>query len=111
MAGPLEGPLGPMLLAELGADVIKVEPLQGDGLRGLVGTFAGCQRSKRDLALNLKHPSGREIALQLVARADMVHHNMTLGTADRLGVGYDACKEVRPDILYCNTFMYGAEGP
>src|SRR5262245_9740004 len=123
MPGPLEGlqivdfgqylagPFGPMLLAELGADVIKVEPLHGDGLRGLVGTFAGCQRSKRDIALDLKHPSGREIALQLVARADMVHHNMTLGTADRLGVGYDDCKSVNPDVLYCNNFMYGPVGP
>jgi crotonobetainyl-CoA:carnitine CoA-transferase CaiB-like acyl-CoA transferase len=108
----LAGPFGPMLLADLGADVIKVEPTRGDGMRGaVIGSFMGCQRGKRDLALDLKTPEGRRIALELVAGADIVHHNMTLGTADRLGVGYEDCRAVRPDILYCNTFMYGAEGP
>lgn len=124
MSGPLEGirvidfgqflagPFGPMLLADLGADVIKVEPLRGDGMRaGFVGSFMGCQRGKRDIALDLKQEDGRRIALELTATADMVHHNMTLGTADRLGIGYEQCKAVRPDILYCNTFMYGPIGP
>jgi crotonobetainyl-CoA:carnitine CoA-transferase CaiB-like acyl-CoA transferase len=124
MAGPLEGirvidfgqflagPFGPMLLADLGADVIKVEPTRGDGMRGpVVGSFMGCQRGKRDIAIDLKHPRGRELALKLVASADMVHHNMTLGTADRLGVGYEDCRSVNPDILYCNNYMYGAYGP
>jgi len=124
MPGPLEGlrvidfgqflagPFGPMLLADLGADVIKVEPTRGDGMRGnVVGSFMGCQRGKRDIAIDLKQPEGVEIALQLVATADMVHHNMTLGTADRLGVGYEHCRAVKPDILYCNNYMYGAEGP
>jgi crotonobetainyl-CoA:carnitine CoA-transferase CaiB-like acyl-CoA transferase len=108
----LAGPFGPMLLADLGADVIKVEPVRGDGMRAsVVGSFMGCQRGKRDIALDLKQPDGLRIALQLVANADMVHHNMTLGTADRLGVGYEHCKAVRPDILYCNNFMYGPVGP
>jgi crotonobetainyl-CoA:carnitine CoA-transferase CaiB-like acyl-CoA transferase len=108
----LAGPFGPMLLADLGADVIKVEPTRGDGMRGtVVGSFMGCQRGKRDIAIDLKQPDGLRLALELVKTADIVHHNMTLGTADRLGVGYEQCKEVRPDILYCNTFMYGAEGP
>jgi crotonobetainyl-CoA:carnitine CoA-transferase CaiB-like acyl-CoA transferase len=108
----LAGPFGPMLLADLGADVIKVEPTRGDGMRGpVVGSFMGCQRGKRDIAIDLKHPRGRELALKLVASADMVHHNMTLGTADRLGVGYEDCRSVNPDILYCNNYMYGAYGP
>jgi crotonobetainyl-CoA:carnitine CoA-transferase CaiB-like acyl-CoA transferase len=124
MAGPLEGvrvldfgqflagPLGPMVMADLGADVIKVEPTRGDGMRGIViGSFMGCQRGKRDIALDLKQPDGLRIALELVATADIVHHNMTLGTADRLGIGYEHCKAVRDDILYCNTYMYGAVGP
>ena len=124
MPGPLEGlrvidfgqflagPFGPMLLADLGADVIKVEPTRGDGMRqAVVGSFMGCQRGKRDIALDLKQPDGLRIALELVATADIVHHNMTLGTAERLGIGYDACRAVRPDLLYCNTFMYGAVGP
>src|SRR5579875_2742313 len=101
-----------MLLADLGADVIKVEPTRGDGMRGVViGSFMGCQRGKRDIAIDLKTPEGLELALRLVATADIVHHNMTKGTADRLGVGYEHCRAVKPDILYCNTFMYGAVGP
>jgi crotonobetainyl-CoA:carnitine CoA-transferase CaiB-like acyl-CoA transferase len=108
----LAGPFGPMLMADLGADVIKVEPTRADGMRpSNVGPFMGCQRGKRDIALDLKKPEGLRIALELVATADVVHHNMTLGTADRLGVGYEHCKAVRPDLLYCNTFMYGPVGP
>jgi crotonobetainyl-CoA:carnitine CoA-transferase CaiB-like acyl-CoA transferase len=108
----LAGPFGPMLLGDLGADVIKVEPLRGDGMRThVVGSFSGCQRGKRSIALDLKQPEGTRIALELVATADAVHHNMTLGTADRLGIGYEHCKAARPDILYCNTFMYGPVGP
>ena len=79
----LAGPFGPMLLADLGADVIKVEPTRGDGMRNVVGPFLGCQRGKRDIAIDLKQPEGLRIALELVATADIVHHNMTLGTADR----------------------------
>jgi crotonobetainyl-CoA:carnitine CoA-transferase CaiB-like acyl-CoA transferase len=124
MPGPLEGirvidfgqflagPFGPMLLGDLGADVIKVEPTRGDGMRGsVVGSFMGCQRGKRDIALDLKQPEGLEVALRLVATADMVHHNMTKGTAERLGVGLEQCRAVNPDVLYCNVFMYGNIGP
>ena len=77
MPGPLEGllvidfgqylagPFGPMLLADLGADVIKVEPTRGDGMRPtVVGSFMGCQRGKRDIAVDLKQPEGREITLE-----------------------------------------------
>jgi crotonobetainyl-CoA:carnitine CoA-transferase CaiB-like acyl-CoA transferase len=124
MPGPLEGirvidfgqflagPFAPMLLADLGADVIKVEPTVGDRMRtGVPGSFMGCQRGKRDIAVDLKKPEGLGIALELVATADVVHHNMTLGTAQRLGVGYEDCRAVQADIIYCNTFMYGAVGP
>ena len=109
----LAGPFGPMILGDLGADVIKIEPVRADGMRTntLVGPFSGCQRGKRDIALDLKQPEGLRIALELVATADMVHHNMTLGTADKLGVGYEHCKAVKPDILYCNNYMYGPVGP
>ena len=82
----LAGPFGPMVLADLGADVIKVEPVRGDGMRFVPQPFSGCQRGKRDLALDLKSPHGHRIALELVERADIVHHNMTLGTAARLGI-------------------------
>jgi crotonobetainyl-CoA:carnitine CoA-transferase CaiB-like acyl-CoA transferase len=107
----LAGPFGPMVIGDLGADVIKVEPLTGDGMRFVNQAFFGCQRGKRDIALNLKSDRGREIALQLVARANIVHHNMTAGVAKRLGIAYEHCKAVNPDIVYCNTWAYGLEGP
>jgi len=107
----LAGPFGPMILGDLGMDVIKVEPVTGDGMRMAATPFFGCQRGKRDLALDLKSPEGLEIALKLVGTADVVHHNMTKGTATRLGIDYAACQNARDDIVYCNTYAYGLEGP
>ena len=123
MSGPLEGvvvvdfgqylagPFAPMILSDLGADVIKVEPVTGDGMRRVNQAFFGCSRGKRDISLNLKDPRGHEIAMQLIAGADIVHHNMTAGVAARLGIAYDDCKAVNEDVVYCNTWAYGLEGP
>jgi crotonobetainyl-CoA:carnitine CoA-transferase CaiB-like acyl-CoA transferase len=107
----LAGPFGPMILADLGADVIKIEPVTGDSMRMAGKPFFGCQRGKRDIALNIKDPRGLKIALDLVKTADIVHHNMTAGVATKLGIDYNACKAVKPDIVYCNTWAYGIEGP
>ncbi|HSO95946.1 MAG TPA: CoA transferase [Acidimicrobiia bacterium] len=107
----LAGPFGPMILADLGADVIKVEPIAGDGMRMAATPFFGCQRGKRDIALNVKQPEGLQLALELVRGADVVHHNMTKGTAARLGLDYAACRAVNPAVVYCNTYAYGLEGP
>jgi len=107
----LAGPFGPMVLADLGADVVKVEPVTGDGMRMASKPFFGCQRGKRDIALNIKDPRGKAIALELVKTADIVHHNMTAGVATKLGIDYVSCKAVKPDIVYCNTWAYGFEGP
>jgi crotonobetainyl-CoA:carnitine CoA-transferase CaiB-like acyl-CoA transferase len=107
----LAGPFGPMVIGDLGADVIKVEPVTGDGMRLAGKPFFGCQRGKRDIALDLKSPRGLELALELVARADIVHHNMTAGVANKLGIGYDDCRRVNGDVVYCNTWAYGLEGP
>jgi crotonobetainyl-CoA:carnitine CoA-transferase CaiB-like acyl-CoA transferase len=107
----LAGPFGPMILADLGADVIKIEPVTGDSMRMAGKPFFGCQRGKRDIALNIKDPRGLKIALDLVKTADIVHHNMTAGVATKLGIDYNACKAVKPDIVYCNTWAYGFEGP
>jgi crotonobetainyl-CoA:carnitine CoA-transferase CaiB-like acyl-CoA transferase len=107
----LAGPFGPMVIGDLGADVIKVEPVTGDGMRFANQPFFGCQRGKRDIAIDLKSERGHEIALQLVEHADIVHHNMTAGVAVRLGIGYEDCKRVNEDIVYCNTWAYGLEGP
>ena len=78
----LAGPFGPMVIGDLGADVIKVEPVAGDGMRMANQPFFGCQRGKRDIALDLKSERGLEIAMQLVERADIVHHNMTAGVGE-----------------------------
>ncbi len=107
----LAGPFGPMIIGDMGADVIKVEPVTGDSMRLASKPFFGCQRGKRDIALNVKDPRGKEIALALVKTADIVHHNMTAGVATKLGIDYTACKAVKPDVVYCNTWAYGLEGP
>ena len=107
----LAGPFGPMILGDLGADVIKVEPVTGDGMRMATKPFFGCQRGKRDIALNIKTPEGLEIAQKLIAKADVVHHNMTRGVATKLGIDYAACRAIRPDIVYCNTYAYGLAEP
>ena len=107
----LAGPFGPMILGDLGMDVIKVEPVAGDGMRMAATPFFGCQRGKRDIALNIKDPAGIELAMKLVGTADVVHHNMTKGTASRIGLDYAACKAVRPALVYCNTYAYGLDGP
>ncbi|MSO36754.1 MAG: CoA transferase, partial [Acidimicrobiia bacterium] len=95
----LAGPFGPMVLGDLGADVIKVEPVTGDGMRLAGKPFFGCQRGKRDIAVDLKTPDGLAIALELIERADIVHHNMTAGVANRLGIGFEDAKRVNPDVV------------
>ena len=107
----LAGPFGPMLLADLGAEVIKVEPVRGDAMRMVGMPFVGCQRGKLDLAVDIKAPEGLEAVMRLADIADVVHHNMTKGTAVRLGVDYEALQARNPDLVHCNTYAYGAEGP
>jgi crotonobetainyl-CoA:carnitine CoA-transferase CaiB-like acyl-CoA transferase len=107
----LAGPYGPMLLADLGAEVIKVEPVRGDSMRMVGMAFVGCQRGKLDIAVDVKDPDGLEVVMRLVDMADVVHHNMTKGTAARLGLDYEALRERKPDLVHCNTYAYGAEGP
>jgi crotonobetainyl-CoA:carnitine CoA-transferase CaiB-like acyl-CoA transferase len=107
----LAGPFATMILSDLGAEVIKVEPVTGDAMRFVVAPFVGCQRGKRSLALDLRNPAGLKVLYELVSRADVVHHNMTKGTAARLGVDEDTLRKYKPDLIYCNTYAYGAEGP
>ena len=107
----LAGPYGAMLLGDLGAEVIKVEPVRGDGMRMAGMPFVGCQRGKLDLAVDVKAPEGLEALMRLAEIADVVHHNMTKGTAARLGIDYESLKARNPDLVHCNTYAYGAEGP
>lgn len=107
----LAGPFGPMLLADLGADVIKIEATTGDQMRFVDRVFAGCQRGKRDIALDFKKPEAAEVFAKLAATADVVHHNFRPGVADRLGFGYDDVRQIREDAVYCETPAYGSTGP
>jgi crotonobetainyl-CoA:carnitine CoA-transferase CaiB-like acyl-CoA transferase len=107
----LAGPLGPMLLSDLGADVVKVEPPGGEGMRFVEWSFFGCQRGKRGVALDLKAPEAREAMSALLARADILHHNLRMPAARRLGLDEASVREVNPDIVYCHASSYGPTGP
>jgi crotonobetainyl-CoA:carnitine CoA-transferase CaiB-like acyl-CoA transferase len=115
----LSGPYATMVLAELGADVIKIEqPGTGDDSRAMAPKvngesvpFAMPNRSKRSVSLDLKDQRGKSIFLQLVREADLVIENFRPGVVDRLGIGYDDVKAVREDILYCSISGFGQTGP
>ncbi len=115
----LSGPYCTMVLAELGADVIKVEqPVTGDDSRRLAPKvegesypFAMPNRSKRSISLDLKTARGRELFLELAREADLVMENFRPGVARRLGIDYDGVRAVRPDILYCSISGFGQTGP
>ncbi len=99
------GPSAGLILADLGADVIKVEPVDGDSTRRLVGFAAGFfgtfNRNKRSIALDLKADEGRALLQRLAATADVVIENYAPGTMDRLGCGYEALCAANPRLIYC----------
>lgn len=107
----LAGPLAPMMLADLGADVIKLEATSGDPMRPGEWAFNGCQRNKRDVAVQLKDPQGRAVMERLVDWADVVHHNQRVPAAEKLGFGYAAVHARNPKAIYCHVSSYGPKGP
>ncbi|MCC7104276.1 MAG: CoA transferase [Chloroflexi bacterium] len=116
----LAGPYCTMVLADMGADVVKVEqPGTGDDTRRWGPPFAGDQstyylainRGKRSLTLNLKHPEARQIVLRLVRESDVVIENFKAGDLDRLGLGYERLKELNPRLVHCSISGYGSDGP
>ena len=116
MAGPTAG----MMLADLGADVIKVEKLPGGDdtrayreprVNGASAPFLAMNRNKRGIALNLKHEKGREVLKRLVTDADVLTENYRKGTLEKLGVGYDVLSKVNPGLIYCAISGYGRDGP
>jgi crotonobetainyl-CoA:carnitine CoA-transferase CaiB-like acyl-CoA transferase len=106
----IAGSYGAMMLADLGAAVVKVEALEGDSFRELPGFF-GWNRGKRSIALNLKTPEGREIVERLAADGDVVMENWRPGVADRLGVGHERLMAVNPRLIYCSVTAFGSTGP
>jgi crotonobetainyl-CoA:carnitine CoA-transferase CaiB-like acyl-CoA transferase len=104
----LAGPFAGCLLAELGADVVKVEPPAGDSFRDLGFTY---NRGMRSLAIDLRDPRGREAFLELVRRSDVVIDNYRLGVLDRLGIDHAVLERVRPGIVTVSITGYGESGP
>ncbi len=131
MAGPLDGirvvdvsevisgPLAAMILADQGADVIKVEPLKyGEESRqlanyraGMAALYANCNHGKRSIGVNLKDPEGLKILYRLVQTADVFIQNWRPGAADRLKVGESDLRKINPEIVYASISGYGDEGP
>jgi crotonobetainyl-CoA:carnitine CoA-transferase CaiB-like acyl-CoA transferase len=120
MAQIMAGPTCGQLLADLGADVIKVEKLPGGDdsrsyrqhtIHGESSPFMMMNRNKRGVAVNLKVPGGVEVVKRLLARADVVVENYRLGTLDKLGLGYDVLHALNPRLVYCAITGYGRTGP
>src|SRR3984957_11526865 len=130
MAGPLEGvrvidltsmvagPVACMMLGDQGANVIKVEPPDGElmrrldrGRNGMSAFFLSCNRNKRSLAVDLKSADGQEIVRKLIATAAVIVHNFRPGVAERIGLGENAVRTIRPDIIYVSITGYGEQGP
>lgn len=115
----LAGPYCTMLLGDLGAEILKVEPPGGDDCRhwgppfvaGESSYFLSVNRNKKSLCLDLKQEAGRKVLERLIPLADVLVENFRPGTLDRLGFGYDALKRERPRLVYCSISGYGQTGP
>ncbi|TRX74151.1 CaiB/BaiF CoA transferase family protein [Pseudomonas mangiferae] len=115
----MNGPFGTMLLADFGADVIKVEPPEGDTMRKTGETFLGddavyfmtLNRNKRSVVLDLTTPEGRAIAHRLVAQVDIVVENFRPGVAKKLGIDYETLQPLNERMIYCSTSAFGRVGP
>lgn len=116
MAGPTCG----MMLADMGADVIKVEKLPGGDdsrsyreprVNGVSAPFMILNRNKRGIALNLKHPEGRDILLRMVENTDVLTENYRRGTLEKFGLGYETLAKINPGLIYCSVSGYGRDGP
>ena len=112
------GPFSTMLLSDMGAEVVKIEPPAGDGLRqwpplneGYSENFASLNRNKRSAVLNLKEPADAALARRLMLEADVVVENNRPGVMDRLGLGWAALSAEKPQLLYCSISAYGQSGP
>jgi crotonobetainyl-CoA:carnitine CoA-transferase CaiB-like acyl-CoA transferase len=133
MAGPLaglvvadfaqlaQGPFATQMLGDLGAEIIKIEPIKGDWMRhwsmanlfieGEGASYLSFNRNKRSIAIDLKNPRGKEVALRLIDRADIVIENFRPGVMDRLGLGYETLAARNPRIIYCASSGWGQSGP
>ncbi len=116
----LSGPIATNFLTLLGADVIKVESGAGDTMRnygggrgneGMGPSFVSVNSGKRSMVLDLKSEAGLEVARRLIAKADVVVENFRPGVIERLGLGYEVCRKIKPDIIFCSVSGFGQSGP
>lgn len=117
----LQGPAATQYLADMGADVVKIEPLGGaferrwsggdSYVEGVSAFMLSANRNKRSLAIDLKNPEAREVMLRLIDGADAIVENFRPGVLDRLGFGYEAIRARKPDIIYASATGLGADGP
>ncbi|WP_338663403.1 CaiB/BaiF CoA-transferase family protein [Pararoseomonas sp. SCSIO 73927] len=115
----LGGPYCTMILSDHGAEVIKIEPPQGDEVRawgppfqdGIASYFLGVNRNKRSIALDLSKPEGREVLLRLLDGADVLIENYKPGSMEKWGIGYDTLSQKFPRLVHCRVSGFGAEGP
>jgi crotonobetainyl-CoA:carnitine CoA-transferase CaiB-like acyl-CoA transferase len=113
------GPFATQILGDLGAEVIKVETIEGDmnravppqGAPGIGGTFANNNRNKRSLSVDLKQEEGKEILRRLIKTSDALVHNMRQPALDRLGFGWERVHALNPKLVYCAALGYGSDGP
>jgi crotonobetainyl-CoA:carnitine CoA-transferase CaiB-like acyl-CoA transferase len=116
-----QGPWATQMLGDMGADIIKIEPVKGDWMRhyaygnlypkGESISFVSFNRNKRSIALNLKDASDIKIAKDVIAKADILVENFRPGVMERLGLGYGDMKKVNPGLVYCSSSGYGSSGP
>ena len=106
----LAGPMGPSMMGDMGADVIKLEPLTGDRIRFMHRYYQAAARSKRSIALDLGNPAARPILERLVGWADVVHHNMRPRAAAKLGITKSDFQAIKPDVVFSYVSAYGQRG-
>jgi len=115
----LAGPFASTMLGDYGAEIIKIEPLDGEIARawgppfygGESSYFVNLNRNKKSVALDLKHPDGKAIFFKLLDGADVVLENLRVGTVDKLGIGYAAASARQPRVIYCSISGFGQDGP
>ncbi len=115
----LAGPFASTMLGDYGAEIIKIEPLHGEIARAWgppfydeeAAYFVNLNRNKKSLALDLKHPEGRDIFFRLLDGADVVLENLRVGTVKKLGIDYERARERQPRIVYCSVSGFGQDGP
>ena len=116
-----QGPWATQMLGDMGADIIKIEPVKGDWMRhysygnlypeGESISFLSFNRNKRSIALNLKDAKANKVAIDIIAKADILVENFRPGVMDRLGLGYDDMIKINPKLVYCSSSGYGSSGP